>query len=110
MKTALEIACGLLLTSGILVAKYGMPQGLPSFSSAQDQSSSYNSPDNPWAIGAERNDSIRRAVGSNRHVYFRYCSEARAAGAAPIYRGQPGYASHLDRDGDGIACEPYRGR
>lgn len=43
-------------------------------------------------------------------VSFRNCSEARAAGAAPIYRGQPGYAGHLDRDGDGIACEPYRGR
>lgn len=36
---------------------------------------------------------------------YRNCSEARAAGAAPIYRGQPGYAPHLDRDGDGIACE-----
>ena len=29
---------------------------------------------------------------------------------APIRRGEPGYADHLDRDGDGIACEPYRGR
>lgn len=33
------------------------------------------------------------------------CTEARAAGAAPIYRGSPGYAPKLDRDGDGIACE-----
>lgn len=38
-------------------------------------------------------------------VYYPNCAAARAAGAAPIYRGQPGYASHLDRDGDGIACE-----
>jgi hypothetical protein len=29
----------------------------------------------------------------------------RAAGAAPLYRGQPGYSSRLDRDGDGVACE-----
>jgi hypothetical protein len=36
---------------------------------------------------------------------FRNCSEARAAGAAPIRRGQPGYGAHLDRDNDGIACE-----
>jgi hypothetical protein len=43
-------------------------------------------------------------------ISYRNCAEARAAGAAPIYRGQPGYADHLDRDGDGIACEPYRGR
>jgi hypothetical protein len=27
------------------------------------------------------------------------------AGAAPIHRGDPGYSSKLDRDGDGIACE-----
>ena len=33
------------------------------------------------------------------------CSEAKAAGAAPISRGEPGYSSKLDRDNDGIACE-----
>ncbi|MFD8243694.1 excalibur calcium-binding domain-containing protein [Nocardia sp. NPDC059691] len=27
------------------------------------------------------------------------------AGKAPLRRGQPGYAPHLDRDNDGIACE-----
>ena len=43
-------------------------------------------------------------------VYYRNCREARAAGAAPLYRGQPGYGAHMDGDGDGIACEPYRGR
>jgi hypothetical protein len=41
---------------------------------------------------------------------FRNCSEARAAGAAPVHRGEPGYGAHLDRDNDGIGCEPYRGR
>jgi hypothetical protein len=38
-------------------------------------------------------------------VYYANCSEARAAGAAPIHRGEPGYASHLDRDNDGVACD-----
>ncbi|MEP7193719.1 MAG: DUF1524 domain-containing protein [Actinomycetota bacterium] len=38
-------------------------------------------------------------------VYYANCTAARAAGAAPIHRGEPGYASKLDRDGDGIACE-----
>lgn len=33
------------------------------------------------------------------------CAAARAAGAAPIYAGQPGYSGKLDRDGDGVACE-----
>ena len=38
-------------------------------------------------------------------VYYANCTAARAAGAAPILRGQPGYASKLDRDNDGVACE-----
>lgn len=38
-------------------------------------------------------------------VSFSSCAEARAAGAAPLYRGQPGYSSRLDRDDDGVACE-----
>lgn len=38
-------------------------------------------------------------------TYYENCDAARAAGAAPLYRGDPGYASHLDRDDDGIACE-----
>lgn len=41
-------------------------------------------------------------------AYYARCSEARAAGVAPIYRGSPGYRSGLDADGDGVACEPYR--
>jgi hypothetical protein len=36
---------------------------------------------------------------------YRNCSETRAAGAAPVRAGDPGYGSHLDRDGDGIGCE-----
>lgn len=38
-------------------------------------------------------------------TYYPNCSAARAAGAAPLYAGQAGYGSHLDGDGDGIACE-----
>ncbi len=38
-------------------------------------------------------------------VYYENCDAARAAGAAPVRRGDPGYGSHLDRDGDGSACE-----
>lgn len=35
------------------------------------------------------------------------CDDARAAGTAPIYSGEPGYRDNMDGDGDGIACEPY---
>lgn len=38
-------------------------------------------------------------------VSYKNCTEARAAGAAPVRRGDPGYGKHLDRDGDGIGCE-----
>ncbi|MEV7034656.1 excalibur calcium-binding domain-containing protein [Streptomyces sp. NPDC093272] len=43
--------------------------------------------------------------GGGGTAYYANCSAARAAGAAPLYRGDPGYDSHLDRDGDGVACE-----
>ena len=33
------------------------------------------------------------------------CTEARAAGAAPVRAGDPGYSRKLDRDGDGVGCE-----
>ncbi|WP_320442883.1 excalibur calcium-binding domain-containing protein [Brevundimonas sp. BT-123] len=36
---------------------------------------------------------------------FANCTAARAAGAAPVRRGDPGYGRHLDRDGDGVGCE-----
>jgi Excalibur calcium-binding domain len=39
-------------------------------------------------------------------AYFPNCAAAEAAGAAPISRGRPGYRPELDRDGDGVACDP----
>jgi outer membrane biosynthesis protein TonB len=44
-------------------------------------------------------------ANSEAAVYYQNCDAARAAGAAPLYAGQPGYRSALDRDGDGVACE-----
>lgn len=43
------------------------------------------------------------ALSSGRE--FANCTQARAAGAAPVKAGDPGYGRHLDRDGDGIGCE-----
>lgn len=50
-----------------------------------------------------------RGFATNGFAYGN-CAEARAAGAAPIRRGEPGYAPWLDGDNDGIACEPWMGR
>lgn len=33
------------------------------------------------------------------------CTEVRDAGVAPLYQGERGYSTKLDRDRDGIACE-----
>ncbi|QQC48450.1 excalibur calcium-binding domain-containing protein [Corynebacterium bovis] len=41
-------------------------------------------------------------------AYYDNCAAVRAAGAAPLYAGQPGYSPDLDRDGDGVACESKR--
>lgn len=59
----------------------------------------------PWEY--RRNPANPPSAGSPRpsSTYYRNCAEARAAGAAPIYRGGPGYRPELDRDGDGVACE-----
>lgn len=37
-------------------------------------------------------------------VYYANCAAAKAAGAAPLHKGDPGYSLKLDRDKDGIAC------
>ena len=49
--------------------------------------------------------SAMRAVSSNGGGEFANCTQARAAGAAPLRAGDPGYGRHLDRDGDGVGCE-----
>lgn len=54
------------------------------------------------AVGAVR----RRAPQEGDH--WSGCDQARAAGTAPIRRGEPGYRDEMDGDGDGEACEPHR--
>ncbi|OJW58016.1 MAG: hypothetical protein BGO57_12240 [Sphingomonadales bacterium 63-6] len=58
---------------------------------------------------APPSQAVRKAAPAWPRVFYRNCNEARAAGAAPLHRSQPGYRSEMDGDNDGIACEPYRG-
>ena len=37
--------------------------------------------------------------------FYSNCKEAKAAGVAPMYEGDPGYRPELDRDKDGTACD-----
>ena len=39
------------------------------------------------------------------NVFYANCDAVRAAGAAPIRVGDPGFESKFDRDSDGIGCE-----
>lgn len=57
---------------------------------------------------AAMNRTPQESAQVERSAYYRNCDAARAAGAAPIYAGSPGYREGMDGDGDGIACEPYR--
>jgi hypothetical protein len=40
---------------------------------------------------------------------YRNCKEAHADGRYNIPSDDPAYRPALDRDGDGFACEPYKG-
>lgn len=40
-----------------------------------------------------------------QEVFYADCDAVRAAGAAPISIGSPGYSTHLDRDKDGVGCD-----
>jgi endonuclease YncB( thermonuclease family) len=85
---------------GDLMRAKGVPEGGRGFERARDTQPRIVSP------AARR---MATAEESSSQQPFRNCAAARAAGAAPLHRGDPGYAPWLDRDGDGIACEPYRG-
>lgn len=94
----------------VLVAVGGTMSLSPGRSESSSEQPEYMSSDNPWSLASsagERQQAAEDAVEST--VYYAGCNEARAAGAAPIYAGQPGYRAGMDGDGDGIACEPYRG-
>ena len=45
------------------------------------------------------------SASAPQSVYYKNCAEAKAAGAAPLHAGDPGYRAALDRDKDGVACE-----
>ena len=57
------------------------------------------------AAAAQQAQQQQGFVSQPQQGGYRNCREARAAGAAPLYRGQAGYNPRLDRDGDGVACE-----
>lgn len=64
----------------------------------------------PNAQAAQRTVGPNRAIAQARRLPdsqtpYLSCAEVRTARAAPVRRGEPGYAPQLDRDGNGLACE-----
>lgn len=59
------------------------------------------------AIQSQGNSSNveQNSAPNDKNVTYKNCTEAKAAGVAPLKKGDPGYSTKLDRDGDGIACE-----
>jgi len=93
---------------GIWAATFDLPSAYRAANPQQFPQAQRTNSSQQQRSNSNRNDSSAPRYRST--VLFRHCGEARAAGAAPIYRGQPGYRPEMDSDGDGIACEPYRGR
>ena len=48
---------------------------------------------------------MQASKAPDSQVHYPSCAAAGAVRATPIRQGEPGYGRHLDRDGDGIACE-----
>jgi hypothetical protein len=59
----------------------------------------------PALFDPQETSTFEAAPPLTSSVYYANCSEARAAGAAPLHVGEPGYRAGLDRDSDGVACE-----
>ena len=62
-------------------------------------------PPNLVPRSAEETARLEAAMAS---IEYGGCDAVRAAGAAPLRYGEPGYRADMDGDGDGVACEPYR--
>jgi hypothetical protein len=84
-------------------------------SAVPDDDSVLAASDREWAARGEAIDAATPAPDARsvraveQSAYYSGCNEVRAAGKAPLYAGQPGYRPEMDGDGDGVACEPYRG-
>ena len=106
--TAATFAVGLALAAPMTNTAHAHSGGLDANGCHHDRKhGGYHCHRGPGASAAPNLQAapVTRSNLNSETVYFRNCSEARAAGAAPVRRGDPGYAPHLDRDNDGVGCE-----
>lgn len=62
-----------------------------------------NVDDNSFVEGEPRNNTDNTFEEDT--VFYATCAEVIDAGLAPLFAGDAGYANHLDRDADGVACD-----
>jgi outer membrane biosynthesis protein TonB len=62
-------------------------------------------PESPSITPTPTTDPTTAPAGTSEAVVYQNCAEVRAAGKAPLHRGEPGYTAELDKNGDGIACD-----
>ena len=101
MVRVIEFCLGIALIGFFAVAKFGLWDGMPGY---LKQIRGEEPPAQPVNIWSKDYD----PATAPPPVFYANCDAARAAGAAPMRRGAPGYRLDLDRDRDGTACEPWR--
>jgi cell wall-associated NlpC family hydrolase len=57
------------------------------------------------SASAQRAVDAIRGKGTGSGAFYQNCDAARAAGAAPMKKGEPGYRKELDPNGNGVACD-----
>ncbi|MGY1813455.1 GmrSD restriction endonuclease domain-containing protein [Blastococcus sp. SYSU D00820] len=62
-------------------------------------------PDEPLPGGVAVAEPAAAPTAEAAPLTYADCGEVRAAGAAPIRRGDPGWSDRFDGDGDGVGCE-----
>ena len=99
--------CIFLLLSGLSGGAFAHPGGLAADGCHYDRKHGGR---HCHRAGSSSSSSAGRSrsfglLSSGGSTYYRNCTAARAAGAAPVRVGDPGYGPHLDRDRDGVGCE-----
>jgi hypothetical protein len=88
----------------VTASQVDLPSAVPSATPTTAPTTATPKP-KPKATPKPKPRATRTAGPEPASAFYANCTAVRAAGAAPIHRGDPGYSRKLDRDGDGVACE-----
>lgn len=102
-KARLIAAAGITLAiAGSACSSTAKSERLPTVTTSVGASEDAPEPTTPASTPDTTPDSSPPATSA---VSYANCAAVRAAGKAPLYAGQPGYDSDLDRNNNGVACE-----